>query len=66
MLSVYIATDDAGTVRYVGHTRNLARRSAEWAERGRTVRELFAIEDFETALGVEQRVIEAFNDGRRL
>ncbi len=57
-ISVYAARDSQGRFRFVGRTRYLDRRAAEHAARGWTVKELASVADLETALGLEQTVID--------
>ena len=66
MFSVYLAVDASGSARFVGHTRDIERRSVEHAERGWKLIELHKVDDFGLALGLEQRTIEAHNGGKRL
>jgi hypothetical protein len=57
-ISVYGARDAKGRFRFVGRTRNLERRAAEDAARGWTVTEIARVDDLNTALGLEQTVLD--------
>jgi hypothetical protein len=58
MITVYAARDEAGRLRFVGCTRNFDRRAGEHATRGWTLQELANVEDMDTALGLEQMMID--------
>ena len=65
MFSVYLAVDAAGSARFVGHTRDIERRSVEHAERGWNLIELHKVDNLDLALGLEQLTIEAHSKGKR-